>query len=61
MNTATLQAFRDITAIMQGSEPQTWQWTGTHMSQRMVNISERRATEYARLYGGIAVRMNSQS
>lgn len=61
MNDATLQSFRDIAAIMQGSEPQTWQWIGAHMSQRMFNISKQRAKEYARLYGGVASPMDEST
>jgi hypothetical protein len=57
MTDATLQMFREIASIMQGSEPQTWQWIGAHMSQRMFGITEQRAKEYAKLYGGEACRM----
>ena len=54
MTDATLQAFRDIAAAMQSNEPQDWQWIGRWMSQRMFGITEKRAKEYARLYGGTA-------
>jgi hypothetical protein len=57
MNTSTLEAFRQIADAMAGPEPRTWEWIGAHMSQRMFGISERRAREYARLYGGAAKEM----
>lgn len=53
MNNATLQTFRQIAAAMQ-TEPQTWQWIGPHMSQRMFGISETRAKDYAARFGGEA-------
>ena len=53
MNAATLDAFRSIHEAMQ-TEPQTWQWIGPHMSQRMFGISESRAKEYAARHGGEA-------
>ena len=58
MTTATLQAFRDIADQMIGSESERrWEWIGAHMSQRMFGITQERAEEYARLYGGTARRM----
>ena len=42
---------------MAGPEPRDWQWIGKYMSQRMFGITERRAREYARLYGGTAEQM----
>lgn len=57
MNNATLEAFRQIAAEMQGNKPQDWQWIGKHMSQRMFGISEQRAKDYAKTYGGKAERM----
>lgn len=60
MTDATLQSFRDIAATMMGSEPQDWQWVGQWMSQRMFGISQTRAQEYARLYGGTASRMEGR-
>lgn len=60
MNTATLQAFRDIAAAMAGPEPQTWQWIGPHMSQRMFGITESRAREYAARHGGQAKEMEAR-
>ena len=53
MNDATLQSFRDLAAAMT-TEPQTWQWVGAHMSQRMFGITERRAKDYAARFGGAA-------
>lgn len=54
MTNATLQAFREIAATMHGDTPQNWQWIGQHMSQRMFGISETRAKDYAKTFGGIA-------
>ena len=56
MTDATLQAFRDVYAMMV-TDPQTWQWIGPHMSQRMFGISERRAKDYAARFGGTAEEM----
>lgn len=55
MNDATLNEFRQIASEM-GIRDEGWQWIGPHMSQRMFGISEARAKEYARLYGGEARR-----
>lgn len=57
MTDATLTAFRQIAAAMQGNQPQDWQWVGKWMSQRMFGITEKRAKEYAKLYGGEAKKM----
>ena len=59
MNDATLQGFRDIAAQM-FPEPRDWQWIGRWMSQRMFGITERRAKEYARIYGGEASKMEGR-
>lgn len=59
MTNATLQAFRDLAATMQGSEPQDWQWVGRWMSQRMFGVSEARAKDYAARFGGTASRMEA--
>jgi hypothetical protein len=59
MNDATLKAFRELAAAMQGNAPQDWQWVGKHMSQRMFGITKARATEYVRLYGGKAEPMRA--
>ena len=56
MNDATLMAFRAIHESMQ-TKPTDWQWIGKHMSQRMFGITEDRAKEYAKLYGGEAKKM----
>lgn len=54
MTDATLQMFRSLAAAMQGDEPQTWQWIGRWMSQRMFGITEQRAKDYASRFGGEA-------
>jgi len=53
MNDATLQYFRDLAAAMH-PEPHNWNWVGPHMSQRMFNITEKRAKDYAARFGGEA-------
>ena len=53
MNQTQLQTFRNIAAQMAGS-PTNWQWIGLHMSQRMFNITEERAKQYATRFGGTA-------
>lgn len=55
---AQLSHFRALAEAMHGGEPQDWQWIGKHLSQRMFGISEKRAKEYAKLYGGAASRMS---
>lgn len=52
MNDATLNAFRQI-ADQMGCNG-NWQWIGPHMSQRMFGITEQRAKDYAKKYGGEA-------
>ena len=42
MNSSQLQAFRNIAAAMHGNEPQTWEWVGKQMSQRMFGGDYRR-------------------
>jgi len=56
MNNASLEVFRKIAAAM-NPEPQTWEWIGKHMSQRMFGISEQRAKDYERRFGGTAREM----
>lgn len=56
MNEATLTGFRQIAEAM-GIRDERWEWIGKHMSQRMFGITEKRAKEYAALYGGIARQM----
>jgi hypothetical protein len=53
VNENTLVAFRQIAAEMH-PEPHDWQWIGQHMSQRMFGITEKRAKDYAKKYGGEA-------
>ena len=60
MNEAVLSHFRTLAEAMAGPEPQTWQWVGKHMSQRMFRISEKRAKEYAARHGGEAMQMVAQ-
>lgn len=57
MNDATLQEFQRIAETMRGGEPADWQWVGRYLSQRMFGITEKRAREYALLYGGEASKM----
>lgn len=57
MNTAQLNAFRQIADQMAGPEPQNWQWVGRWMSQRMFSITEKRAKDYAARFGGVASQM----
>ena len=54
MTNAQLQSFREIAAAMHGDVPQTWQWIGPHMSQRMFGISQARAEGLVKAYGGHA-------
>ena len=56
MTDATLQSFRDLADTMLGPN-RNWEWVGRHMSQRMFGITQKRAEEYARLYGGTARKM----
>ncbi len=58
MNETTLEGFRMIAAAMAGPAPQTWEWVGPHMSQRMIFITEKRAKEFAARHGGVARDMN---
>mgnify|MGYP003423233404 FL=1 len=57
MNDATLQAFRKIADEMIGGAAANWQWIGKHMSQRMFGITEERAKDYAKRFGGEAKQM----
>ena len=55
---AVLKLFRDLAAAMQRSgTSHDWQWVGPHMSQRMFGITEARATDYAKRFGGEAKQM----
>ena len=61
MNATTLETFRAIADTLAGPEPQDWEWIGAHMSQRMFGITQVRAENYARQFGGIARQMNNHS
>jgi copper oxidase (laccase) domain-containing protein len=52
--------FRAIAEAMQGDVPQNWQWIGPHMSQRMFDISEERAKQFAQRHGGEASQMEKE-
>lgn len=52
MNNAQLEHFRRIYELMHPGSG--WQWIGKHMSQRMFDISEAKAKEYAARFGGEA-------
>jgi hypothetical protein len=56
MNDAQLHAFRLIADAMQ-TAPTDWEWIGSHMSQRMFGITEKRAREFAERHGGTARKM----
>jgi hypothetical protein len=58
MNDETLTAFREIASQMIGKAG--WEWIGPHMSQRMFDITEKRAKDYARRFGGTARPMQLQ-
>lgn len=53
MNYETLRGFRNIAEAMSNG-PNTWQWIGPHMSQRMFGITRERAEAYQRRFGGEA-------
>lgn len=57
MTEASLFEFRSLADAMLGSEPRNWQWIGQYMSQRMFGITEARAKDYAKRYGGTASKM----
>lgn len=61
MTDATLQHFRDLAEVLSGPDPKNWQWIGKYTSQRMFGITEQRAKEYARLYGGTASQMENRN
>jgi hypothetical protein len=56
MTEAEFSYFRRIAAAMQ-TQPTDWQWIGKHLSQRLFGITEKRARDYARRFGGEAKRM----
>ena len=51
---ATLEMFRALADAMTAGTPQTWQWIGPHISQRMFGMSRERAETYAAKFGGVA-------
>jgi hypothetical protein len=53
MTEAALEAFRQIASDMH-PEPHDWQWIGKWESQRMFGITEERAKDYAKRFGGEA-------
>jgi len=57
MTDATLSYFRSLADSMRNGEAADWQWIGSHMSQRMFGITEKRAKEYAARHGGEARQM----
>lgn len=56
MTDTQLQAFRNIAEQMIGQAD--WQWIGPYMSQRMFGITQERAENYAKRFGGTAKKMN---
>jgi hypothetical protein len=56
MHDATLSMFRSIADAM-APEPKGWQWLGKWSSQRMFDITEARAKDYAARFGGVASKM----
>jgi hypothetical protein len=59
MTDAELNHFRAIAAAMQ-TNPTDWQWIGKHLSQRLFGITEQRARDYARRFGGEAKQMTPE-
>jgi hypothetical protein len=59
MTDAELNHFRAIAAAMQ-SCPTDWQWIGAYSSQRLFGITEQRARDYARRFGGEAKQMGAE-
>jgi hypothetical protein len=57
MTDATLQTFRDLAAVLLTGRAGDWQWIGPWSSQRMFGITEARARDYARRFGGEAKAM----
>jgi hypothetical protein len=56
MTEAELNHFRRIAEAMHDN-PTDWQWIGPHASQRLFGITEKRARDYARRFGGNARQM----
>jgi len=57
MTDPTLEMFRMLAEAMSDA-PRNWQWIGQHESQRMFGISQTRAEDLARRFGGDARRMS---
>jgi hypothetical protein len=53
MTNATLKALREI-----GTNNGSWEWISKNATNRMVNLTEARAKDYAKTYGGTAKEMN---
>jgi hypothetical protein len=49
-----LKPFQDAAKLMRGDAPATWQWEGDWDSQKMYGITEKRAKENAKNFGGVA-------
>jgi len=62
MSDAVLEMFRELAELMLNptGEAKSWQWIGPHMSQRMFDLTEQRAKDYAKRFGGRAERMKSE-
>jgi hypothetical protein len=60
MTDAELSYFRRIAEAM-NDHPTDWQWIGPYISQRLFGITEARARDYARRFGGRAQQMEPRS
>ena len=62
MNDAVLEMFRELAEQMLNPrcEAKSWQWIGPHLSQRMFNLREDEAKDYAERFGGRAERMKPE-
>jgi len=56
-----LERLRALADAMAGPESCDWRWFGPHQSQRMFNISERRARIFAARHGGSASKMEDRN
>lgn len=54
MSDTQLNAFRQLAESMLHGSKADWQWIGAYGSQRMFGITEVRAKDYARRFGGVA-------
>jgi hypothetical protein len=61
MNDHVLNHFRSLAEEMTNPNrlPQDWEWQGQWMSQKMFGITERRAKDLEKRYGGVAKKMES--